>query len=210
MQMTPDALDDDRVDATAVLPVWPVADDHSRCRGRSAPSPSIALRPVCSGSLTGARSTTPGADALDGHELLRRNRPLPSIRLAERVTTRPPIALAHRHRDDAARALDRVAFLDVVDWTQQHRADALFFQIERDAVQAVRELEHLAGHGAFDAVNARDAVAEEMTGADFGDVDVHGVVADVVADDLGNLFSFDLHGRCSFVLRNLGASGSIL
>ena len=83
---------------------------------------------------------------------------------------------------------------------EQHRADALFFEVQRDAEQAVRELEHLAGHRALDAVDARDAVADGDDGADFGDVDVHGVVADVVADDLGDFFGLDLHKVCASVL----------
>ena len=34
----------------------------------------------------------------------------------------------------------------------------------------------------------------ETTRADFGDVDVDGVAADLVADDLGDLVGFDVHG----------------
>ena len=48
----------------------------------------------------------------------------------------------------------------------------------------------------FDAVNARDAVADRDDRADFGDVDVDGVVADVVADDLGDFFGLDVHRSC--------------
>ncbi len=80
---------------------------------------------------------------------------------------------------------------------EQHRADALFFEVQRDAEQSVRELEHLAGHRALDAVNARDAVADGDDGADFGDVHLDGVVADVVANDLGDFFGLDLHSLFS-------------
>ena len=45
----------------------------------------------------------------------------------------------------------------------------------------------------LDAVHARDAVADRHDRADFGDVDVDGVVADLVADDLGDLFGLDVH-----------------
>ena len=57
----------------------------------------------------------------------------------------------------------------------------------------MRELEHLAGHGVLEAVHARDAVADRDDAADFGDVDIDGVAADLLADDLGNLVSFDVH-----------------
>ena len=40
----------------------------------------------------------------------------------------------------------------------------------------------------LEAVDARDAVADRDDGADFGDVDVDGVAADLLADDPGDLF----------------------
>src|SRR5262245_9829685 len=42
-------------------------------------------------------------------------------------------------------------------------------------------------------MHARDAVADRDDAADFGDVDVDRVAADLLADDLGNLFAFDVH-----------------
>ena len=48
-----------------------------------------------------------------------------------------------------------------------------------------------------DAVHARDAVADRHDGADFGHVDVDGVAADLVADDLGDFFGFDVHALSS-------------
>ena len=42
---------------------------------------------------------------------------------------------------------------------EEHRADAFFFEVQRDAKHAVRKLQHLAGHRLFDAVYARDTVA---------------------------------------------------
>ena len=42
-------------------------------------------------------------------------------------------------------------------------------------------------------MNARDPVANRDDRPDFGDVHVDGVVADLIPDDLGDLFCFDLH-----------------
>jgi hypothetical protein len=42
-------------------------------------------------------------------------------------------------------------------------------------------------------VHARDAVADRDDRAHFGHVDVEREAADLVADDLGNLFCFDIH-----------------
>ena len=101
-----------------------------------------------------------GREALDRRELLGRDRALAVDRLAERVDDAAEHLFADRHRDDAAGALDRVAFLDLGVLAEQHGADAVLFEVQRDAEHAVRELEHLAGHGALAAVHARDAVAE--------------------------------------------------
>jgi hypothetical protein len=57
----------------------------------------------------------------------------------------------------------------------------------------VGELEHLAGHGVLHAVHARDAVADRDDRAHFCHVHVDGVAANLVADDLGDLFSLDIH-----------------
>ena len=121
------------------------------------------------------------------------DRALAVDRLAERVDDAADQLFADRHRDDAAGPLDRVAFLDVRELAEQHGADAFLFEVQRDAEHAVRELEHLAGHRLLDAVHARDAVADRDDRADFGDVDVDGVAADLVADDLGDFFGFDVH-----------------
>jgi hypothetical protein len=69
----------------------------------------------------------------------------------------------------------------------------------------VRELQHFAGHRPLDAVDARDAVAAGNDGPDFGHVHADRVVANVVTDDLGDFFGFDLHGIRVRVGRPLGA-----
>ena len=151
------------------------------------------MSPVCSGSFTGWRSTTPGARRSIGRNCVGLNRPLAVDRLAERVDDAAEHLVADRHRDDAAGALDGVAFLDLLEVAEQHGADAVLFEVQRDAEHAVRELEHLAGHRALDAVHARDAVADRDDAADFGDVDLDGVAADLVANDLGDFFRSDVH-----------------
>ena len=88
---------------------------------------------------------------------------------------------AHRNRHDAAGAANLVAFLDARVFAQQHRADLIFFQVQRDARNAALELDQLAGHDVFQAVNARDAVAHRNHRAGFGDVDRLFVVLDLLA-----------------------------
>ena len=84
-------------------------------------------------------------------------------------------------------------FFDFPVVAQQHGADAVLFEIERNAEDSVRELEHLAGHRPLDAVHARDAVTERNHASDFGHVDLHRVAADLVANNLGDFFRSDIH-----------------
>ena len=93
--------------ATAVLPVWRSPMISSRWPRPIGTMPSIALRPVCSGSCTGWRSTTPGARRSIGENCLVVDRSLAVDRLAERVDDAAEHLVADGHRDDAAGALDR-------------------------------------------------------------------------------------------------------
>src|SRR4029450_10666475 len=101
-----------------------------------------------------------GGDALDLAALLRDDRTLAVDRLTQRIDDAADQLFADRDGDDLVRPLDRVAFLDLRVVSEQHRADALFFEVERDAENAMRELEHLAGHGVFHSMHPRDAVAD--------------------------------------------------
>ena len=48
-------------------------------------------------------------------------------------------------------------------------ADVVLLEVEHQAEEAARELDELAGHRAFEAVDARDAVADREHGAGLGD-----------------------------------------
>ena len=123
-------------------------------------------------------------DTLDRRELIGADRALAVDRLAERVHDAAQHLFADRHGNDAAGALDGVAFFDLRELAEEHGADAFFFEVQRDPEHAMRELEHLARHGVLDAVHARNAVAERDDAADFGHVDVDGIAANLLADDL--------------------------
>ena len=186
--------------ATAVLPVWRSPMISSRWPRPIGTIASMAFSPVCSGSLTGWRSTTPGARRSIGMNCFVAIGPLPSIGWPSALTTRPSSSSPTGTEMMRPVRLTVSPSLMSVECAEQHGADAVLFEVQRDAEHAVRELEHLAGHGALDAVDAGDAVADRHDGADFGHVDVHGVVADLVADDFGNLFGLDLHADPSVSL----------
>ena len=98
--------------AIAVLPVWRSPMISSRWPRPIGIMASMALMPVCSGSLTGWRSTTPGALNSTGRNSIGLDRALVVERVAERVDDAAEQGLADGHLDDAAGALDGVAFLD--------------------------------------------------------------------------------------------------
>ena len=186
--------------ATAVLPVWRSPMISSRWPRPIGTMPSIDLRPVCIGSRTGWRSTTPGAMRSIGETCLVRIGPLPSIGWPSALTTRPSISSPTGTEMMRPVRLTGSPSLICGVLAEQHRADAVFFEVQRDAEHAVRELEHLAGHGALAAVHARDAVAERHHGADFGHVDRDGEAADLFANNLGDLVCFDRHCSSSYQL----------
>jgi hypothetical protein len=124
-----------------------------------------------------------GRDALDGVVRGGLDRPAVVDRLAERVHHAPDHRLAHRHRHDAARPPDFVAFLDFRVVAQQHRAHLVFFQVQRDPRHAVRKLDQLARHDLLQAVNARDAVADRDHRTDFGYFDRFLVILNLFAED---------------------------
>ena len=99
-------------------------------------------------------------DLLDDVGHLGVDRTLAVDRLAERVDDAADQLGADRHFENAARALDRVAFGDVLVLAQHHRADRVALEVEREAERVVRELEHLALHHVRQPVNAADAVGD--------------------------------------------------
>ncbi len=122
---------------------------------------------------------------------------MPSSGYAQRIHHAPNHRLAHRHGHNRVRALDRVAFFDRGVFAQQHRADLIFFQVQRDAENVVRKREHLAGHDLFQAVNARNAVADADDRADFLDRNRLLVILDLLAQYFADFVCLDIRHACS-------------
>ena len=76
------------------------------------------------------------------------------------LTTRPDQPLADGNLDDAARPLDDVALADAPVVAQNHRADVVFFEVERHAHDAAGELQKLRHGAVLKAVDAGDAVTD--------------------------------------------------
>src|SRR5690606_37993167 len=76
---------------------------------------------------------------------------------------------------------------------QDHGADRITFQVQRQPVGVVGEFQHLEGHGIAQAVNADDAVRhgdDGTFGSGFGDAFE---VLDALPDDLTDFGRIELH-----------------
>ena len=136
---------------------------------------------------------TPGAIRSIGANFVVAIGPLPSIGWPSALTTRPSISSPTGTEMMRPVRLTWSPSFSSRGLAEQHGADALLFEVQRDAEQAVRELEHLAGHRLVDALDARDAVADRDDGADFGHVHVDGECAELFPDDPGDVVSLDGH-----------------
>lgn len=100
---------------------------------------------------------------------------------------------ADRHFEDAAGALDGVAFGDVFVFTQNHGADGVALEVQRQTEGVAGEFQHLALHHIGQAVHADDTVghADHRTfGARLGQCFE---VLDATADQIANFGRVELH-----------------
>ena len=121
--------------------------------------------------------------------------PPPSKRIAQRVDHAAEHGIAHGHREQPAGAADLVAFVDREEIAENDHADGVFFEVERQAVDAAGELDHFAGHDAREAIDARNAVAHFDHAADLTDVDARLELLNFLLDYGSDLVGFEFHGR---------------
>ena len=115
-------------------------------------------------------------------------------RVAERVDDAPQQLLADGDLEQLARPLDGVALDHVHPRAEQHDADVVGLEVQREARHVVRELEHLERLAVLEAVDAGDAVGHREDGADLGQVGLPRVEAlDAALEDAGDLVWLDLH-----------------
>src|SRR5207237_10276222 len=107
---------------------------------------------------------------LERAALVRLDRAAPVERVPERVDDAAEQRVPDGDAGDRAGAAHGLALADLLPLAEQRDADLVFLEVEREADHAVLELEHLERDGAFEAVDARDAVADRQDRADLGEV----------------------------------------
>ncbi len=102
------------------------------------------------------------------HRVLRagRDRPLAIDRLAERVDDAAEQPLAHGHGQQLAGGPDLLTFLDAGVLAEDDRADLGFFEVQREADDAVAEVEHLVEHRVGQPFDLGHTVADFAHDAD--------------------------------------------
>src|ERR1035437_5275985 len=107
-----------------------------------------------------------GRNFLDGIKCGFFDRSFAVNRLAERVHHATEETFADRHLQQLAGGADFGAFLDLGVIAKHNRADFSFFEVEREAGDAVAEVQHLVEHRVGEAFDLGHAVADFADGAD--------------------------------------------
>src|SRR2546427_416242 len=107
-----------------------------------------------------------------------------------------------RDFEDASRAFDGIAFGDVLVIAEDHRADRVALEIERQTERVVRELDHFALHRIRQPMHPRDAVGERHYGTLSPDFRAGVQVLDLALDEFTDFRWIQLHdlSSCSFRL----------
>ena len=117
------------------------------------------------------------------------DRALAVERVAERVDDAAEQRLADRARSARSPVRRTVSpSLTCCHSPKSADADVVLLEVEREADDAVRELEHLERDAVLEAVDARDAVADLQHRADLGEVRLDVVLLDPGLEDRGDLF----------------------
>jgi hypothetical protein len=123
----------------------------------------------------------------------------------ERVDHAAQQLLADGDLQQVAGPLHRVPLDDLVPLAEQHDADVVGLEVQRQSGDTVRQLEHLQRHAVVEAVDAGDAVGHGKDRADLGEVGgIRLQPLDPLAQNRCNLVGLDFHAGARSSLRRLG------
>ena len=185
--------------AMTVLPVWRSPMISSRWPRPMGIMESMALMPVCSGTLTHLRSMMPGALRSMGRSSFDVDGALAVNGLAEGIDDAADEGLADRNGHDAARALDKAALADADVRAEHDDADAALLEVQRHAERAVLEAEQLVGFAFIQPVHLGDAVADLNDVADLILLRLGCIIFDLILDDLTDIVDSEIHGFTNLI-----------
>ena len=115
--------------------------------------------------------------------------------------------VANRNLNDSTGPLDRVALANGAVCPEKRDTNVVFLEVEHHAANdfalSPSQLDKLTGHRASETVDAGDAIASGENRASLRDFDALVVVLNLLANDVANLFSSDVHRA---FLGNAGSS----
>ncbi len=184
-------LIDDRVDRDGRLAGLPVADDQLAL---AAPDGDHRVDGL-DARLHRLLHRFAGDDSrrlhLDPAPLFRAQGALAVDRLAERIEDAAHDLGPDGSVGDASRALDQVPFTQMLLVAHQRDTDRVLVEIEHQPHQSMGELDQLAGHHAFEAIDASDAVAGGEDRARLRHLDLLAVSFDLLAEDAADFICPD-------------------
>ncbi len=193
-------LVDDGVDRNRGLPGLTIADDKLALAAADRHHRVDRLQARLHRLRNGFSPDHAGRDLLDHVGHLGEERALAVDRLAERIHHAPEELGAHRHLENAAGALDRVALGDVLVFAEDHRADRVALEVQGEAEGVVREFQHLALHHVREAVDAADAVGDGHDRPLRAHVRRQRKILYLAADQIADFGWVQLLHRCSWSL----------
>ena len=144
-----------------------------------------------------------GRDPLNPHRLGRLDRTFPIDRLPEGIHHPSQQPLPHRHLDDTARAPDLVPLFDRQVIAQDHRANPILLQVQRQTRDSARKLQQLVVAGIGQTMNAGDAVPRRHNHAHVDERQLTAELLDLPLDHRGYVLT---PGRHSYPLAAVSRS----
>ena len=132
-------------------------------------------------------------DLFDNVKFLGFNRPLAVNRLAERVDNAADQLAADRNRKNAAGGLHRVAFGNTFVVAENNGADGIAFEVQSEAINLTRELQHFALHHVAQAVNTSNAVGQRDHGALCAKISGNAEAFDTLLQQFTDFTGIELH-----------------
>ena len=113
------------------------------------------------------------------------------------------------HFQNAAGGLDDVAFGNALVFTEDHRADRVALEVQRQAVDVARELDHLALHHVGETVDPADAVGDRDDRALVPGVSRDLKVLDLAFEQFADFSGIELHEGNSLFRQGRGQLGQL-